>query len=114
MRKVAYLVAGLAALVLHAQPAAAYEPAVEQWRGAVDEACAANGCSTDYLLSIIACESGGDPNAVSVAINPGTGDHDYGLLQVSTIWGGQDMGPVEQIWFASEHAGRDIWWVCAS
>lgn len=90
---------------------AQYSGAVEQWRPAVDEACAVHGCSTDYVLGIIACESGGDPNAVSYDINPGTGTHDYGLLQISTLWGGQNMGPVEQIWFAAANLG-DIYWAC--
>lgn len=110
----AVLAVGLAALVLNAQPARAYEPAVEQWRGEVDAACAAYGCSTDYVLGVIACESGGDPDAVSNAINPGTGTHDYGLLQVSTLWGGQDMGPIEQVWFGAQHlTAGDIMWSCA-
>jgi soluble lytic murein transglycosylase-like protein len=84
----------------------------ESWRPAVAEACAVHGCSADYLLSIIACESGGDPNAVSYAINPGTGMHDYGLLQISPIWGDVAYADgVTQIWWAASHLGS-VYWTC--
>lgn len=88
------------------------QDAVSQWAPEVEAACAVHGCDPSYILGIIACESGGDPSAVSATINPGTGDYDYGLLQISTLWGGESMGPIEQIWFAAAHAGKDIWWAC--
>jgi soluble lytic murein transglycosylase-like protein len=109
---VTWLAVAAAALGLNSA-FAQYSDAVEQWRPAVAEACAFHGCSTDYILGVIDCESGGNPNAVSDTINPGTGTYDYGLLQISTIWGGQNMTPAEQIWFAAEHlTAGDIWWQC--
>jgi hypothetical protein len=107
-----YLAVTVAALWLNST--FAYSAMVEQWRPAVDEACAVYGCSTDYILGVIDCESGGDPSAVSEIPNPENGTHDYGLLQVNDyLWDGSSMGPVEQIWFAAEHlTAGTIWWAC--
>lgn len=106
--------AGLSLVALMAltnTAAAQWDSAVEQWRPVVEEACSYHGCSTEYVLGLISCESGGNPDAVSERINPGTGTHDYGLLQVSTIWGGQHMGPVEQIWWTAANLAV-VWWAC--
>lgn len=84
---------------------AEFDPGVEQWRGAVDEACVVMGCSTDYILSVMACESGGDPTAVGP-------NGELGIMQIDpAIWG--QMSSVEEIWFAAAHLGNDIFWVCA-
>lgn len=83
---------------------AQYSAGVEQWRSAVDAACAVYGCSTDYVLGVIDCESGGDPGAVGP-------NGELGILQVDpSLWG--VMGPVEQIdFFLDPPPGA--WWVCA-
>lgn len=77
------------------------------------QACAREGCSGDWLVSTMLCESGGDPNA--------TGIHgEIGIMQFmpSTFyaWGGSDIwNPYEQIdlaaWaFAN---GLSYHWLCA-
>jgi len=83
-----------------------YSSGVEQWRDEVDAACATYGCSTDYILSVMACERGGDPNAVGP-------NGELGLMQIQpAIWG--YYGPVESIWFAAQHlTAGDIYWACA-
>jgi hypothetical protein len=81
------------------------------WYAEVAEACAYWGCSTDYVYSVLLCESGGDPGAI--AYNESSGNYTYGLMQIDSMWGGDQMGPVEQIWFAAEHLTKgDIWWEC--
>jgi len=82
-----------------------YGGGVEQWRDEVDEACAAYGCSTDYVLSVMACESGGDPGAVGP-------NGELGIMQIDPrYWG--TMSSIDQIWFAAQHLGNDIYWACA-
>src|SRR5580765_5289466 len=62
----------------------AYAPAVEQWRPAVEAACADQGC-VDRIMWLISCESGGDPGAWHP--NP-YGGSDVGLLQINdATWG---------------------------
>jgi Soluble lytic murein transglycosylase and related regulatory proteins (some contain LysM/invasin domains) len=69
------------------------------------QACAVYGCSPDYLYSVMMCESGGDPNAV--------GPHgELGIMQVDPRYWGY-MSSSEQIWFAAQHLGKDIYWACA-
>lgn len=107
------LLVALGLLLVTANGAGAqYSPAVEQWRPTVDAACAVHGCSTDYLLGIIDCESGGVEHIQSAQINPGTGMYDYGLLQISPIWG--DIAYADgasQIWWAAARLGS-VWWAC--
>lgn len=69
---------------------------------------------TDYLYSVMLCESGGDPNAV----NPRTGDTGLFQYQPSTYYafGGTNIwDPHEQImvtaWAFSQ--GLQYHWVCA-
>ena len=83
-----------------------YGPMVDQWRPAVEEACAYYGCNPDQLLRVIRCESGGNPNA------QGAGG-ELGILQVKPhIWG--QMTSVEQIWFAAQDFADGVGnkWVC--
>lgn len=98
-------------LGLGPEPAAAYSWQVEQWRPEVQAACGVGTYCEARIMYLISCESGGDPNAVSYHVNPGTGTHDYGLLQISTIWGGQNMGPVEQIHWTAANLDT-VWWAC--
>jgi hypothetical protein len=85
--------------------------AVEDYSAAIAEACAYYGCNPGYLESVMACESGGDPNAI--AYNPASGNYTYGIFQIDAMWGGDAMTPVEQIWFAAEHLTKgDVWWAC--
>lgn len=83
-----------------------YGGGVEQWRGAVDEACAVYGCSTDYILGVMDCESHGNPGAVGP-------NGELGLMQIDPAYWGtySDIG---SIWFAAEHlTAGDIYWACA-
>jgi hypothetical protein len=83
-----------------------YGGGTEQWRAEVDAACAVHGCSTDYILSVMACESGGNPNAVGP-------NGELGLMQIDPAYWGY-YGPIESIWFAAEHlTAGDIYWSCA-
>ena len=72
----------------------------------IDAACAVYGCSTGYLVNVMMCESGGDPNAVGP-------NGELGIFQVQpAIWG--VMSSSEQIWFAAQHlTAGDVYWVCA-
>lgn len=103
---VAAILSILAGIGVASPAVAQFAPSVEQWRPAVAEACAVHGCSTDYVLSVMACESGGDPSAVGP-------NGELGLMQIDPrYWG--TYGPVESIWFAAEHlTAGDIFWVCA-
>ena len=98
---------------LRPAPAAAqYNDAVNQWRPIVQDACGVGTWCETRIMQLIACESGGNPNAVSAAINPGTGMHDYGLLQISPIWG--DIAYADgasQIYWAAPRLGS-VWWAC--
>lgn len=78
--------------------------------GMIEEACAYWGCSPDYLISVMNCESHGDPNAT--AYNPASGNYTVGLFQIDEMWGvGYD--PAAQVWFAAEHLTKgDVWWAC--
>jgi hypothetical protein len=77
----------------------------------IANACAYWGCSPDYLIGVMMCESGGDHGAV--AYNPSSGNYTYGIFQIDGMWGGGGMTPAEQIWFAAEHLTKgDIWWSC--
>lgn len=91
---------------------AQYSPLVEQWRPTVEAACEQYGCSPDYLLGIIACESRGVDYIQSKQINPNTGMYDYGLLQISPIWGDIAYADgVSQIWWAAANLDQ-VWWKC--
>jgi len=86
--------------------AAQYSAVVEQWRPAVEEACAYYGCSTEQLLGVIACESGGDPGAVGP-------NGELGILQVDPDYWGV-MSSEQQIAFAAQDFadGYGDKWVC--
>lgn len=58
-------------------PASGFEPNVERWRGVAARFMAPE--NVDATLSVMTCESHGDPNAGE------DGDH-FGLLQVSKHW----------------------------
>lgn len=89
-----------------------YGPAVDQWSPTVVDACGGYGDCYNRIMWLINCESGGNPGAVSYNINPGTGMHDYGLLQISPIWGDiAYAGGVEQIYWTAAHLGT-VWWAC--
>lgn len=91
----------------NAAPAGQYSSGWEQHAA---EACAVYGCDPGYLMSIIMCESGGDPGAA--AYNPSSGNMTLGLLQIDEMWGSiAYAGGVEQIWWAAAHLGS-VWWAC--
>lgn len=82
---------------------------------AIHEAAARHGTSGQWLIDVMYCESGGDPNAY----NPRTGDSGLFQYQPDTyyrIFGGTDIwNPWEQIEitaraFASGYADH---WVCS-
>ena len=84
------------------------------YESAIREAAARHGVSVDWMISVMMCESGGDPSAV----NPRTGD--TGLFQYNPntwyAWGGGDIwNPYEQIgktaWAFSQ--GLSYHWLCA-
>lgn len=86
-----------------------------QYHDAIYAAAARYGVSGDYLISVMCCESGGDPHAV----NPRTGDS--GLFQYNQQtwedWGGGDIwDPYAQIektaWAFSQ--GLDSHWCCSA
>lgn len=90
--------------------AAAYIP----YEAAIHDAAARYGVSGSWLIDVMLCESGGDPNAV----NPVTGDS--GLFQYNpgtwASWGGGDIwNPYEQIemtaWAFSQ--GLADHWICS-
>jgi len=83
---------------------AQYSPLVEQWRGAVTSACGWEEGCTEYVLGVIACESGGDAGAFGP-------NGELGILQIDpAFWG--TMGSEEQIaFFLNPPDGA--WWVCA-
>ena len=65
-------------------PDATFSPQVEQWRSLVEQSIVANGgpvSDTARFLSIISCESGGDPHAKSSVSTAS------GLMQhLTTYW----------------------------
>lgn len=81
---------------------------------AIHEACARHGCNGDYLVAVMLCESGGDPNAWHP--NP-YGGSDVGLFQIHDLtWGSIAYAdPYSQIeWAAAMFAaGQSHHWVCA-
>lgn len=86
--------------------AAQYGSGVEQWRGVATDACAIYGCSPDYILSVMQCESGGDPNAVGP-------NGELGLMQIDPAYWGT-YSPEGSIYFAAQHlTAGDIYWACA-
>lgn len=99
-----------AALMLGLTTGVASAQYVSQWAPTVEAACAVHGCDPGYLLNIIACESGGNPNAWHA--NP-YGGADVGLLQINdATWG--DVAYADgatQIWWAAAHLGT-VWWAC--
>jgi hypothetical protein len=83
------------------------------WEQHAAEACAVYGCDPGYLMSIIMCESGGDPGAA--AYNPSSGNMTLGLLQIDELWGSIAYADgVSQIYWAAERlaAGQGYLWVC--
>lgn len=113
MRNIVLAIGAMIAIPLLGMPQEAssqYDPAVEQWRPAVSEACAVYGCSTDYVLGVIGCESGGDPGAWHA--NP-YGGADIGVAQINdATWGSVAYAdPVTQIWWMAANLGS-VWWMC--
>lgn len=78
----------------------------------IRETCANSGCyvSPDTMIRVMNCESGGSMDAV--AYNPKSGNSTYGIFQIDGMWGGGGMSAQEQIDFAAEHLGNDIYWAC--
>ena len=107
-----YLLVVIAALWLSSTLAQGYSGAVEQWRPHVQDACGWDSGCEERIMWLIACESGGNPGAVSENVNPGTGMHDYGLVQISPIWGDVAYADgVTQIHWAAANLGS-VWWAC--
>lgn len=82
------------------------------WDPVVSDACGGDAGCVNRISWLIQCESGGNEGAVSAAINPGTGMYDYGLLQISPIWG--DVAYADgatQIYWAAQNLGS-VWWAC--
>jgi soluble lytic murein transglycosylase-like protein len=80
---------------------------------AIYDACARYGCDGSWLVSVMYCESGGDPNAVGV-------HGEIGIFQFmpDTFYshGGSDIwNPYDQIEVAAEMfaAGLSYHWLCA-
>jgi hypothetical protein len=74
------------------------------------EACQYYGCDPGYVITVMNCESGGNPYAE--AYNPVSGNMTRGLFQIDDMWG-VSTNPADQIWFAAEHlTAGDIWWAC--
>lgn len=84
------------------------------YEAAAYEACAQYGCSGDYLISIMNCESGQDPSAWHA--NP-YGGADVGIMQINDATHGSIAyaGPIEQIWWSAEQLaeGKASMWSCA-
>lgn len=97
------------ALLLASQSVAA-----QSYEDQIREACAYHGCDADYVIAIMYCESGGDPNAVSKEVNTETGTHDQGLFQINYVYWGW-MTPSEQIWWSAGMIanGYAYMWACA-
>ena len=78
------------------------------------EACAYYGCSGDYLITIMNCESGQDPSAWHP--NP-YGGADVGIMQINDATHGSIAyaDPISQIWWSAEQiaAGNAGMWSCA-
>jgi hypothetical protein len=55
---------GLTVTASSVDASAQYSSGVEQWRGAVESACGYDQGCTNWMLAVIACESGGNPNVV--------------------------------------------------
>lgn len=86
-----------------------------EYHAAIYDAAARYNVSGDYMIQVMCCESGGNPNA----LNPRTGDS--GLFQYNPntwySWGGGDIwNPYEQIeltaWAFSQ--GLDSHWCCSA
>lgn len=103
-RRLTALLLGLS-LTLTLAPTAAAQSGYED---AIAAACARYGCDAGYLVSIMLCESGGNPDAVGA-------QGETGLFQIKDwIWHvGTD--PYAQIDFAARmiSAGRTDLWLCA-
>ena len=72
------------------------------------------GVSGDWLVTVMECESGGDPDAV----NPDTGDAGLFQFRPQTYYdhGGTNLwDPYEQIWVAAQmfSDGQSYQWLCA-
>lgn len=103
--KSAILAAAVAFGLMAGVASAQYGSGVEQWRPVANEACAAYGCDPNYILNVMACESGGNPGAVGP-------NGELGLMQIDPAYWGT-YSPVESIWFAAQHlTAGDIWWAC--
>lgn len=78
------------------------------------DACAYYGCSGAWLVSIMNCESGQNPDAWHPNPNGGS---DLGIMQINDqTWGSiAYAGPVDQIWWSAEKLseGRSDLWLCA-
>jgi soluble lytic murein transglycosylase-like protein len=92
-------------------PTAYYGGGYEQ---AAYEACAYYGCDGNYLIAIMNCESGQDPNAWHP--NP-YGGTDIGIMQINDATHGSIAyaDPISQIWWSAEQIaeGKAGMWSCA-
>jgi hypothetical protein len=84
------------------------------YEAAAYEACAFYGCSGAYLVSIMNCESGQNPEAWHP--NP-YGGSDVGIMQINDATHGAIAyaDPISQIWWSAEQlaAGKAYMWSCA-
>jgi hypothetical protein len=111
MRLLSALLVLASMLLLTALPVAGQS----EYEAEIEAACAYHGCDAAYVIAIMYCESGGDPNAVSAEVNKETGTHDLGLFQINYVYWGE-KGPIEQIWWAAEMIanGYASYWECAA
>ena len=86
-----------------------YGGGVEQWRPAVEGACGGDPSCVNWMLTTIACESGGDPGAVGYY-------GEVGILQFRPdgLWGAI-WDPGTQIAIAADayYSGLRHHWVCS-
>jgi soluble lytic murein transglycosylase-like protein len=83
--------------------------AVGQWTPTVEDACGYDASCVNWMTQVIACESGGDPNAVGA-------NGETGLLQFKLwLWPGVSNDPYDQIYAAADAYLRGLGynWVCA-
>ena len=89
--------------------ASGYGGGVEQWRDPVEAACGYDASCTNWMLSTISCESGGDHGAVGYY-------GEVGILQFRPdgLWGAVS-DPYTQISIAADayYSGLRHHWVCS-
>lgn len=82
------------------------------YEGMIYEVCANEGChvSPETMIRVMYCESGGNQSAV--AYNPQSGNYTYGIFQIDGMWGGGGMTAYQQVEYAAQHLGNDVYWAC--